>query len=57
MQQVDFGTGNLCGSEFESACRKFWLAYVVMETGEHIGEKWPTLVPANEHPLRILFAT
>jgi hypothetical protein len=56
MQQTDFGTDNLRKTEFESACRGFWLAYVMMETGESIDDKRPTLKPAKEHPLRVLFA-
>jgi hypothetical protein len=44
-------------SEFENACRGFWLAYVMMETGESIGNKKPTLEHANEHPVHVLFGT
>ncbi|MGB8429140.1 MAG: hypothetical protein WCE72_04900 [Pseudolabrys sp.] len=57
MQQVDFGADKFRGSEFENASRGFWLAYVVMETGEPIGNKKPTLEHANEHPVHVLFGT
>jgi hypothetical protein len=57
MQQVDFGVDKLRRSEFENACRGFWLAYVMMETGEPIGNKKPTLEHANEHPVHVLFGT
>ena len=49
MQQVDFRADKLRRSEFENACRGFWLAYVMMETGEPIGNKKPTFEHANEH--------
>jgi hypothetical protein len=55
MQQVDFGADKLRRSEFENACRGFWLAYVMMETGEPIGNKKPTLEHANERPVHVLF--
>jgi hypothetical protein len=45
MQQADFCTDNLRRSEFENGCRSFWLAYVMMETGEPIGDKRPTHSP------------
>ena len=34
---------------------EFWLAYVMMETGEPIGSKKPTLEHANEHPVHVAF--
>ena len=52
-----FGADKLRRSEFENACRGFWLAYVMMETGEPIGNKKPTLEHANEHPVHVLFGT
>ena len=56
MQQTDFGAENLGRDEFESACRDFWLAYVMMETGERMDDKGLTFEPANEHTLHLLLA-
>jgi hypothetical protein len=51
MQQTDFGTDNLRKTEFESACRGFWLAYVMMKTGERMENN-----DDDGQALRILFA-
>ena len=45
MQQTDFGAENLGRGEFESACRDFWLAYVMMETGERMDDRGSHLSP------------
>jgi len=57
MQQAYVGTDNLGRGEFESACRNFWLAYVMMETGERLGDKSPSVGPASGQALNILFAS
>jgi hypothetical protein len=57
MQQAYVGTDNLGRGEFESACRNFWLAYVMMEAGARLGDKSPRVGPASGQALNILFAS
>ena len=56
MQRTDLANNDLGRSEFETACRGFWLAYVMMEKGDYTGaEKVQSGQPAQE-PFRVLFA-
>jgi hypothetical protein len=41
MRPRDFGTNDLRRSEYETACRDFWSAYVMIETGRHSEDDSP----------------
>ena len=57
MQRTDPLTDDLRRSEFETACRGLWHAYVMMEKGDYRGaEKVQFGLPAQE-PFRVLFAS
>jgi hypothetical protein len=54
MQRQEFGNDGSPRSEFETACRGFWLAYVKMEMGERTGDTESDLAA---EPFRVLFAS
>ena len=57
MQRTDLVTHDLRKSEFETACRGFWLAYVMMEKGEHMRSEKVQSDHATQEAFRVLFAT
>jgi hypothetical protein len=57
MQRTDFVTHDLRRAEFETACRGFWLAYVMMEKGDYKGAEKVQSGQAAEEPFRVLFAS